>query len=81
MKKTLNDIECFINGITKSRTHLHPALSNPTQLHPPPPKPFQLPPSSIHLHPADFSLHPALCSTLNNIWTKILHVIGQFPQI
>ena len=32
MKKTLNDIECFINGITKSRTHLHPALSNHTQL-------------------------------------------------
>ena len=32
------------------------------------------PPSSIHLH-------PALCNTLNNIWTKILHVIGQFPQI
>ena len=39
------------------------------------------PPSSIHLHPAHFNLHPALCNTLNNIWTKILHVIGQFPQI
>ena len=40
-----------------------------TQLHPPP---F----SSIHLHPAYVSLYPALCNTLNNIWTKILHVIG-----
>ena len=52
-----------------------------TQLHPPPPSSFQPPPSSIHLHPAYFSLHPALCNTLNNIWTKRLHVIGQFPQI
>ena len=39
------------------------------------------PPSSIHLHPAHFSLHPAVCNALNNIWTKILHIIGQFPQI
>ena len=31
------------------------------------------PPSSIHLH-------PVLCNTLNIIRTKILHVIGQFPQ-
>ena len=52
-----------------------------TQLNPPPPRSFQPPPSSIHLHPAHFSLHPALCNTLNNIWTKILHVFGQFPQI
>ena len=34
-----------------------------------------------HLHPAHFSIHPALCNTLNVIRTKILHVIGQFPQI
>ena len=33
-----------------------------------------------HLHPAYFSLNPALCSTLNVIRTKILHVIGQFSQ-
>ena len=26
-------------------------------------------------------LHPALWNTLNVIRTKILHVIGQFPQI
>ena len=52
-----------------------------TQLHPPPARSFQPPPSSIHLHPAHFSLHLALCNTLNNIWTKILHVFGQFPQI
>ena len=37
-------------------------------------------PSSTHLHPASFKLHPPLWNTLNNIWTNILHVIGQFPQ-
>ena len=55
-----------------------------TELHPTPPSSIQLhpaPPSSIHLHPAHFNLHLALCNTLNNIWTKILRVIGQFPQI
>ena len=39
------------------------------------------PSTSTQLHPAHFSLHPALCNPLNNIWTKVLHVIGQFPQI
>ena len=37
-----------------------------------------------HLHPGPSSsihLPPALCNILNNIWTQILHVIGQFPQI
>ena len=38
-------------------------------------------PAHFNLHPAHFSLHPALCNTLNNIRTKILHAIGQFPQI
>ena len=52
-----------------------------THLHPPPPCSFKPPPSSIQLHPAHFSLHQALCNTLNNIQTKILHIIGQFPQI
>ena len=52
---------------------------NSTQLNPPPPNLFQTPPSSIYIHPAHFSLHPALCNTLNNIRTKISHVIGQFP--
>ena len=33
-----------------------------------------------HLHPTHFSLHPALCNNLYVIRTKILHVIGQFPQ-
>ena len=33
------------------------------------------------LHPAHFSLHPALYNTLNDIRTKISHVIEQFPQI
>ena len=36
-------------------------------VHPPPPSSFQPPPSSLN--------------TLNNIWTKILHVVEQFPQI
>ena len=61
----------FETGITKPCTQLHPA----------PPSSFQPPLNSIHLHQAHFSLYPALCNTLNNIWTKILHVIGQFPQI
>ena len=50
-------------------------------MHPPPPSSIHLhppPPSSTQLHPAHFSLHPALCNTLNNFLTKILHVIGQF---
>ena len=42
-------------------------------MHPPPP-------DFIHLHPAHFSLHPALCNTLNNVWTKILHKLGNFPK-
>ena len=42
-------------------------------MHPPPS-------SSIRLHPTHFNLQPALCNTLN-IWTKILHIIGQFPKI
>ena len=61
-------------GITKPCTQLHPAPSNSTQL-------ILTSTSSTHLHPAHSNLHPALCNTLNNIWTKILHVIGQFPQI
>ena len=59
-------------GITKPWTHLHQAPSTPTllisvstQLHPSTPNSFQ---------------SPALC-ILNVIKTKILHVIGQFPQI
>ena len=37
----------------------------------------------VLLNRAHTSIHLnlALCSTLNNISTKILHVIGQFPQI
>ena len=65
------DTDVFIMRITKPCT----------QLQPPPPTSFQPPPSSTHLHPAHFHLHPALCNTPNNIWTKILHVIEQFPQI
>ena len=53
--------------------HAHTSI----QLYPPPPSLFQPPPSSIQLHPAHFGLHPALCNTLSNIWTKILHVIGE----
>ena len=59
-------------GITKPWTHLHPApststllISVSTQLHPPTPSSFQSPALYI----------------LNVIKTKILHVIGQFPQI
>ena len=54
---------------------LHPPPPSFSQLHLPPPSLFQPPPSPIHLHPAHFSLPPALCNTLNNIGTKILHVI------
>ena len=54
--------------------HLHPAPSTSTQL-------ILTSTSSIHFQPAHFTLHPTLCNTLNNIWTKILHVTGQFPQI
>ena len=71
-------------GITKPWTQLHSAPSTSTQLHPAPSTSTQLhpaPPSFIHLHPAHFNLHLILCNTLNNIWTKILQVIGQFPQI
>ena len=61
-------------GITKPCTQLHPALSPSTQ--------FISTSTQLHyLHPAHFSLRPALCNTLNNIWTKILHIIGQFAQI
>ena len=69
---------CLTKGITKPCTQLHQAPSTSTNLHP---AHFNLQTSSIHLRSAHFSLHPALCNTLNNIWTKILHVIGQFPQI
>ena len=55
-----------------------------TRLHPPPPSSIHLHPAHSSLHPAPPSsirLHPALFNTLNNIWTKILLIIGQFPQI
>ena len=81
----------FSLGITKPCTHLHPASSTSTQHHPPPPSSTQVHPSplnsfqpplgSIHLQPAHFSLQPVLCNTSNNISTKILHLIVQFPQI
>ena len=58
----------LIFGITKSCTHLHPASSTSTQL-------------ISTFHSAHLSLHSAFCNTLNVIRTKILHVIGQFPQI
>ena len=61
----------FYESITKPFTHLNQASSTSTQLIS----------TSTQLHPAHFSLHPALCNTLKNIWAKILHVIGQFPQI
>ena len=52
-----------------------------TQLHPPSLSLFQPSSSSIHLHPGHSSFHSALCNTLNFNRTKILHVLGQFPQI
>ena len=45
-------------------------------MHPPPASSIHLHPAYINLHLAHFSLHPAFCNTLNNIWTKILHVIS-----
>ena len=70
----LNAIDRLKHYLGKNKWVLLNRVPTSTQLHSPPP-------SSTHLHPAYFSLHPALCNTLNNIWTKILHVIGQFPQI
>ena len=60
--------------IAKQCTHLQPAPSTFTQLHPPTP-------SSIHLYLAHFNLKPSLCNTFNVIRTKILHVIRQFPKV
>ena len=62
----------LMTGITK--------LCTQTQLHPPLPSSIHLHPAHLNLHPTHFSLHPALWNTLN-IWTKILQVIRQFPQI
>ena len=62
----------LMTGITK--------LCTQTQLHPPLPSSIHLHPAHFNLHPTHFSLHPALWNTLN-IWTKILQVIRQFPQI
>ena len=62
----------LMTGITK--------LCTQTQLHPPLPISIHLHPVHFNLHPTHFSLHPALWNTLN-IWTKILQVIRQFPQI
>ena len=73
MSKTVN-ICSFLFWVLLNRA------PSSTQLHPSPPSSFEPRLSSTHVHPAHFSLHAALCNTLNNIWTKILHVIGQFPQ-
>ena len=75
--------EIYVCLLSIKRVLLNRAPTS-TKLHSPPPSSIQLHPalpSSTHLHLAHFSFHPALCNTLNNIWTKILHVIGQFPQI
>ena len=45
------------------------------------PSSIQLHPAHFNLHPAHFNVQPALCNTLNNIQTKISHLIGQFPQV
>lgn len=65
-KNLIATIDYIISGIVKPCTLINPAPSKCTKLHLPPP-------TSIHLH-------PALCNTLNNISTKILLVIGQFPK-
>ena len=85
-KKILKDkiqIRSILNKYYRAptSTQLHPPPPSSTQLYPPPPSLFQPRLSSIHLHMALFSLHSALCNTLNNISTRILPVIGQFPQI
>ena len=69
----LNAIDRLKHYLGKNKWVLLNRVPTSTQLHSPPP-------SSTHLHPAYFSLHPALCNTLNNIWTKILHVIGAISQ-
>ena len=80
-----------------SSIHLHPAPSTSTQLHPAPPSSTQLHPApststqliltSTQLFPPPFTSTQliSVCTSslqqINNILTKILHVIGQFPQI
>ena len=61
--------------------YVHPRPPSSINLHPAPSTSIQLILTSNQLHLAYFSLRSALYNTLNNIWTKILHVIGQFPQI
>ena len=38
-------------------------------------------PFYFNLHPAHLSLHPAVCNTLNVIWTVILYVLGNSPNL
>ena len=38
-------------------------------------------PVHFNLHPAHLSLDPAVCNTLNVIWTLILHVLGNSPNL
>ena len=77
--ENLDNIRVLLNR-APTCNQLHPPPPTSTQLHPPPPSSYQRPPSSTHLHSAHFSLNPALWNTLNNIWTKMLHITGQFPQ-
>ena len=72
---------CVLLNRAPTSTQLHLPPPSSTKLHPPPSSTFQPSTSSTHVHPAHFSLYPALCNTLNVIRTKILHIIGQFPQI
>ena len=70
----------LLNHATIS-SQLHPSSPSSTQVHPPSHSSSEPLPSSTYLHLVHFSLQPALCNTLNVIRTKILNVVGQFPQI
>ena len=83
-------------SITKPCTHLHPAPSTSTQLHPPPPSSFQPPPSSLQ-HPRQYlnqniarnwAISPNLGRKIKNcpFWLKIgthdiLEVLSPNPDL
>ena len=77
VEETFLDYTGLFSGIVKPCTHLQPVPSISTHsphLHPPPS-------TSTPLSSAHFSLYPILYKNLNVKWTKIFHLIRQFPLI
>ena len=73
ISRVLQNFKWVLLNCASTSTQFHSPPPSSTQLHPL--SSFEPPPSSIYLHPAHFSLHPALCNILNNIRTKMWHVI------